>query len=44
MAAMPLHYQNQVYARAQDVDYGHELISSLALYPQITELTTVTQE
>ena len=41
MAAMPLHFQNQVYARAQGVDYGHELISSLALYPQITELTTV---
>jgi len=41
MAAMPLHFQNQVYARAQGVDYGHELVSSLALYPQITELTTV---
>lgn len=41
MAAMPLHFQNQVYARSQGVDYGHELISSLALYPQITELTTV---
>ncbi|MDQ3410761.1 MAG: ABC transporter substrate-binding protein [Chloroflexota bacterium] len=41
MAAMPLHYQNQVYARTQNVDYGHELISSLALYPQITELTTI---
>lgn len=43
MVAMPLHFQNQVYARSQNVDYGHELISSLALYPQITELTTVTQ-
>ena len=41
VAAIPLHFQNQVYARAQGVDYGHELISSLALYPQITELTTV---
>lgn len=41
MAAMPLHFQNQVYARSKGVDYGHELISSLALYPQITELTTV---
>jgi peptide/nickel transport system substrate-binding protein len=41
MAAFPLHYQNQVYARTPAVDYGHELISSLALYPQITELTTV---
>ncbi len=44
LAAYPLHYQNQVYARSQGVDYGHELISSLALYPQITELTTLAQE
>jgi hypothetical protein len=33
--------QNLVYARTPGVDYGHELVSSLALYPQITELTTV---
>ena len=33
--------QNLVYARMPGVDYGHELVSSLALYPQITELTTV---
>ena len=39
LAAFPLHYQNQVYARVPKVDYGHELVSSLALYPQITELT-----
>ena len=44
VAAFPLHFQNQVYARTDAVDYGHELISSLALYPQITELTTVNQE
>jgi peptide/nickel transport system substrate-binding protein len=44
MVAMPLHSKNQVYARAQTVDYGHELVSIQALYPQITELTTVTQE
>jgi peptide/nickel transport system substrate-binding protein len=43
-AAYPLHYQNQVYARSPEVDYGHELVSSLALYPQITELTTIAQE
>jgi peptide/nickel transport system substrate-binding protein len=42
-AAIPLHYQNQVYARQPSVDYGHELVSSLALYPQITELTTITE-
>lgn len=41
--AMPLHYQNQVYARSPKVDYGHELVSSLALYPQITELTAITE-
>ncbi|MBW3634271.1 MAG: polyamine ABC transporter substrate-binding protein [Chloroflexi bacterium] len=41
VAAVPLHFQNQVYARTPAVDYGHELISSLALYPQITEQTTV---
>jgi ABC-type transport system substrate-binding protein len=42
--AIPLHYQNQVYARSQNVDYGHELVSVLALYPGIDETTTVTQE
>jgi peptide/nickel transport system substrate-binding protein len=42
-AAIPLHFQNQVYARAKGVDYGHDLVSSLALYPQITEMTTVTR-
>ncbi|MGH2558923.1 MAG: ABC transporter substrate-binding protein [Thermomicrobiales bacterium] len=42
-AAIPLHYQNQVYARTQNVDYGHELVSSLALYPQIDETTTITE-
>jgi peptide/nickel transport system substrate-binding protein len=41
LAALPLYMQNLVYARAPGVDYGHELVSSLALYPQITELTTV---
>lgn len=41
--AVPLHYQSQVYARAQGVDYGHELVSVLALYPGIDETTTVTR-
>jgi len=39
MAAYPIQYQNQVYARSSAVDYGHELISVLALYPGITEKT-----
>lgn len=41
MVAYPLHYQQQVYARSDAVDYGHELMSVLALYPQITEKTTI---
>lgn len=41
VAAYPLLFTNQVYARSTAVDYGHELVSSLALYPQITELTTI---
>lgn len=41
MAAMPILFINQVYGRSEKVDYGHELVSSLALYPQITELTTI---
>jgi peptide/nickel transport system substrate-binding protein len=41
LAAIPLYMQSLVYARMPGVDYGHDLVSSLALYPQITELTTV---
>src|SRR5690606_37583888 len=33
---------NQVYARSESVDYGHELVSLVQLYPGITELTTIT--
>jgi peptide/nickel transport system substrate-binding protein len=39
MVTYPLHFQQQVYARSEAVDYGHELVSVLALYPQITEKT-----
>lgn len=39
MAAYPLHYVNLVYARRADVDYGHELSATVALYPQFTETT-----
>jgi peptide/nickel transport system substrate-binding protein len=39
LVAYPLLYINLVYARRAGVDYGHELISSMALYPQITEKT-----
>jgi peptide/nickel transport system substrate-binding protein len=43
MVSYPLHYQQQVYARSASVDYGHDLVSVLALYPGITEKTTVTR-
>lgn len=43
MVAYPLQYQNQTYARSEAVDYGHPLESSLALYPQITENTDITE-
>ena len=42
-AALPIYMQSLVYARQPSVDYGHELVSSLALYPQITEQTTITR-
>jgi peptide/nickel transport system substrate-binding protein len=41
MVSYPLQYQNQVIARHDYVDFGHELKSVLALYAQITENTTV---
>jgi peptide/nickel transport system substrate-binding protein len=41
MVAYPLHFQQQVYARSDAVDYGHDLVSVLALYPGITEQTTL---
>jgi peptide/nickel transport system substrate-binding protein len=41
IAAIPLYMQNLVYARQPGVEYGHELVASQALYPQITELTTL---
>jgi peptide/nickel transport system substrate-binding protein len=43
MYTYPLHFQQQVYARAEGVDYGHDLVSVLGLYPGITEKTTLTR-
>ena len=37
--AYPLHYINLVYARKTSVDYGHDLVATMALYPQFTETT-----
>ena len=40
----PIIAANQTYVRRSWVDYGHELKSSLALYPQITEKTRILDE
>lgn len=34
-------YTNQVYAKSDAVDYGHELVSVVQLYPGIDETTTI---
>ncbi|MFH1154569.1 MAG: ABC transporter substrate-binding protein [Pseudomonadota bacterium] len=39
VAAFPIMYTIQAYARRATVDYGHPLVSTMALYPQITENT-----
>ena len=41
VAAYPLYIKKFVYARNPKVDYGYELKSTLALYPQINELTDI---
>lgn len=41
MVTYPLQYQNQVTARHDYVDFGHELKSVLALYAQFTENTSI---
>jgi peptide/nickel transport system substrate-binding protein len=43
MVVYPIQYQNQVYARSTAVDYGHALVSVLALYPGIDENTRLTK-
>ncbi len=35
-------YSNQVYARHESVDYGHELKASLNYYPDINETSSIT--
>jgi peptide/nickel transport system substrate-binding protein len=39
MAAYPIMYTIQCYARRANVDYGHTLVSTMSLYPQFTEKT-----
>jgi peptide/nickel transport system substrate-binding protein len=41
MAALPIMFTQQCYARKTYVDYGHSLVSTMALYPQFTENTTI---
>jgi len=44
MVAYPLMYTNQGYARKRYVDYGHPLLSTMALYPQFTEKTGLVRQ
>ena len=39
MAAFPIMFTKQCYARKTSVEYGHPLVSTMALYPQFTEKT-----
>ncbi|MBU1697668.1 MAG: hypothetical protein KKD21_11610 [Proteobacteria bacterium] len=39
MAAYPIMFTKQIYARKNYVDYGHPLVSTMSLYPQFTEKT-----
>jgi peptide/nickel transport system substrate-binding protein len=41
MAAFPVMYVQQAYVRRPYVDYGHRLVSTMALYPQFTEKTRI---
>lgn len=43
MAAYPIMYTKQCCARRSCVDYGHPLVSTMALYPQFTEKTSIEQ-
>ncbi len=44
VAAFPIMFTRQCYARKIDVDYGHRLVSTMALYPQFTENTCIKHE
>ena len=41
MIVYPLHFRNKTYIRRGYVDYGHPLVASMALYPQVTEKTRI---
>jgi peptide/nickel transport system substrate-binding protein len=42
-AAYPLFILKFVFGRAEYVDFGYDLMSTLALYPQVTETTQLTR-
>ncbi len=42
MAAYPLMFTKQIFIRRPYVEYGHQPVSTMALYPQFTEKTTLT--
>jgi peptide/nickel transport system substrate-binding protein len=42
-AGYGLMYTNQVYGKSERVDYGHELVSVVQLYPGIDETTSISQ-
>lgn len=44
MAAFPIMFTRQCYARKIDIDYGHPLVSTMALYPQFTENTCIKRQ
>jgi len=41
MAAYPVMFAKQGYLRKNNVQYGHPLVSTMALYPQFTESTRI---
>jgi peptide/nickel transport system substrate-binding protein len=43
MIAYPILFTKQVYLRKNYVNYGHSLVSTMALYPQFTEKTNIRQ-
>lgn len=43
MAAYPLMYTKQVHLCHPYVDYGHTVVSTMALYPQFTEKTSISR-
>ncbi len=43
-AGYGLMYTNQVYAKSETVDYGHELVSVVQLYPGIDETTSISED